>query len=78
MPISQAAGRRELLAELIGTGMITFFGTGVVAASVYLGAMNGLWQVAVVWGIAVMLAAFCTVPSKKHTVAQEHPRTVIA
>jgi len=50
----------QLAAEAIGTGMNTFFGTGVVASTVYLGAMQGLWQIAVVWGAAVALAAYCT------------------
>lgn len=49
-----------LVAEAIGTGIITFFGTGVVASTVYLGAMQGLWQVAIVWGAAVALAAYAT------------------
>lgn len=50
----------ELVAEAIGTGLITLLGTGTVSAAVYTGAQNGLWQIAVVWGAAVALAAYTT------------------
>lgn len=38
--------------------MLVFFGTGAVHTSVLTGAQVGLWQVAIVWAIAIMLAAF--------------------
>jgi glycerol uptake facilitator protein len=47
---------KRCLAEALGTFMLVFFGTGAVHAAVLLEALNGLWQVAVVWGLAVMLA----------------------
>ena len=50
----------ECLAELIGTFILVFFGTGSVAAAVLTGAQQGLWQVAVVWGFAISLAIYAT------------------
>jgi MIP family channel proteins len=48
----------ESLAEMTGTFILVFFGTGVVHASVLTQAQSGLWQVAVVWGAAVGLAIY--------------------
>jgi glycerol uptake facilitator protein len=45
---------------LAGTFVLVFFGTGVVHAAVLTGAQQGLWQVAVVWGVAVSLAIYAT------------------
>ena len=50
----------ECLAELIGTFILVFFGTGSVATAVLTGAQQGLWQVAVVWGFAISLAIYAT------------------
>jgi len=50
---------RALLAEAIGTGMIVLIGCGSVCSSLS-GAYNGIWQVAVVWGLGVALAIYCT------------------
>jgi glycerol uptake facilitator protein len=47
---------RECLAEFIGTFILVFFGTGSVHVAVSTGALQGLWQVAVVWGVAIGLA----------------------
>ncbi|MFO0820144.1 MAG: MIP/aquaporin family protein [Pirellulales bacterium] len=52
--------RQRLFAELLGTFMLVFFGCGSVHTAVLLGAQSGLWQVAVVWGLAIMLAIFTT------------------
>ena len=46
------------VAELIGTFLLLFFGLGAVHAAVLTGAQSGLWQVAVVWGLAVMAAVY--------------------
>lgn len=45
-------------AELVGTYILIFFGCGSVHAAVAFGAQVGLWQVAIVWGVAIMLAIF--------------------
>jgi glycerol uptake facilitator protein len=47
------------VAELLGTYLLIFFGCGAVHAAVLTGAQAGLWQVAIVWGVAVMLAVYC-------------------
>jgi glycerol uptake facilitator protein len=48
------------LAEALGTFILVFFGLGAVHAAVLTDAQKGLWQVAVVWGVAVMLAIYVT------------------
>ena len=50
---------RTLLAEGLGTFILVLFGCGAVHASVLTGAQSGLWQVAIVWGMGVALAAYC-------------------
>jgi glycerol uptake facilitator protein len=49
---------KKCLAECVGTYLLVLLGCGVVHASVLTGAQSGLWQVAVVWGIAIMLAIY--------------------
>jgi glycerol uptake facilitator protein len=49
---------RKCLAEFVGTYMLILFGCGAVHASVLTGAQSGLWQVAIVWGVAIMLAVY--------------------
>jgi len=49
---------RAYVAELAGTFILVFFGVGSVHAAVLCGAQSGLWQVAVVWGVAVALAIY--------------------
>ncbi len=46
------------LAEALGTFILVFFGCGAVHAAVLANAQSGLWQVAIVWGVAVMLAVY--------------------
>jgi glycerol uptake facilitator protein len=50
--------QRRCLAEVLGTFVLVFFGCGVVHGAVLNGAHSGLFQVAIVWGIAVMLACY--------------------
>jgi len=49
---------RAYVAELAGTFILVFFGVGSVHAAVLCGAQSGLWQVAVVWGVAVAMAIY--------------------
>ena len=51
---------RVYLAEVMGTYLLTLFGTGAVASAVMTDALNGLWQVALVWGFGVSLAIYAT------------------
>ena len=48
------------LAETIGTWLMVFAGTSVVAAAVLAGAQVGLWQVAVAWAVGVSMAIYLT------------------
>lgn len=50
--------RRAVVAEFFGTFLLIFFGCGAVHAAVLTGAQSGLWQVAIVWGVAIMLAVY--------------------
>jgi glycerol uptake facilitator protein len=49
---------RKCFAECLGTYLLVLFGCGVVHSAVLTGAQSGLWQVAVVWGLAIMLAIY--------------------
>src|SRR5437763_11885341 len=46
------------LAEVLGTFLLIFFGCGAVHVAVLTGALSGLWQVAIVWGVAIMIAIY--------------------
>src|SRR5919108_5776185 len=49
-----------LLGEVLGTFLMVLFGTGSVACAVLTGALQGLWQVAVIWGFGVAIAIYCS------------------
>ena len=49
---------RLMCAEAFGTFFLVLMGCGAVHTAVLLNAQNGLWQVAIVWGIAIMLAIY--------------------
>ena len=49
---------QSCVAEFVGTYLLVLLGCGAVHASVLTGAQSGLWQVAIVWGIAIMLAVY--------------------
>ncbi|RLS53524.1 MAG: aquaporin family protein [Planctomycetota bacterium] len=57
-PTPEPPLRRQVVAELIGTYLLILFGCGAVHAAVLTGAQSGLWQVAIVWGVAIMLAIY--------------------
>ena len=48
------------IAEIVGTWLMVFIGTSVVAAAVLTDAQVGLWQVAVVWALGVSMAIYLT------------------
>lgn len=52
--------KSALIGELVGTFLLVLFGTGSVACAVLTGALQGLWQVAVVWGFGVTIAIYCS------------------
>jgi glycerol uptake facilitator protein len=60
--MSQQPVGRCLIAEVIGTFLLVFFGCGAVHAAVLMDGLVGLWQVGVVWGLAIMLAAYTVGP----------------
>jgi glycerol uptake facilitator protein len=45
-------------AEAFGTFLLVFLGTGAVHVAILTGSLAGLWQVAVVWALAIMLAIY--------------------
>lgn len=49
---------RQMIAEWFGTFVLVLLGCGAVHTDVLLGAQSGLWQVAIVWGLAIMLAIY--------------------
>ena len=49
---------RTLVAEFVGTFVLVLFGCGAVHSAVLTGSQSGLWQVAIVWGMGVMFAAY--------------------
>jgi glycerol uptake facilitator protein len=51
---------RACLAEGCGTFLMVLCGTGAVFAAVTTGALTGLWQVAVIWGVVIALAIQAT------------------
>ena len=51
---------RRCVAEVVGTYILVFFGVGSVHTAVLTGAQVGIWQVGVVWGVAIALAIYAT------------------
>ncbi|TWI55688.1 glycerol uptake facilitator protein [Pseudomonas duriflava] len=48
----------QCIAEFLGTGLFLFFGTGCVAAMKVGGASLGLWEISIIWGIAVSMGVY--------------------
>ncbi|QLB12477.1 glycerol uptake facilitator protein [Bisgaardia hudsonensis] len=48
------------IGEFIGTALLIFFGVGCVAAARVAGATFGLWEISIVWGLAVALAVYAS------------------
>jgi glycerol uptake facilitator protein len=57
MPPGSSLTARSL-AEVLGTFLLVFFGCGAVHVAILTGSLTGLWQVAIVWGVAIMLAIY--------------------
>lgn len=51
---------KEFAGEFIGTFILVLFGCGSVAVSILFNAHMGLMQIALVWGLGVMLAIYAT------------------
>ncbi|KAJ3392799.1 hypothetical protein HDU92_008155 [Lobulomyces angularis] len=66
---------RPYISEFIGTFLLTFFGTGAVAASVLTDSMGSSWQVASVWGYGVAIAIYV---SRHHSGAHLNPAITVA
>jgi glycerol uptake facilitator protein len=49
---------RKCFAEFLGTYLLVLFGLGAVHSAVLTGSQSGLWQVAIVWGLAIMIAIY--------------------
>lgn len=50
--------KREFVGEVLGTFIMVLFGCGAVAVSVLFGAHQGLFHIAIVWGLSVSLAIY--------------------
>ncbi|MGC2693102.1 MAG: MIP family channel protein, partial [Desulfobaccales bacterium] len=46
--------------EMLGTFILVFFGISAVAVTILFSAHSGLFQVAMIWGIGVFIAIYCT------------------
>lgn len=50
----------ELMAEAIGSLILIFIGAGTVAAVKLNSAFTGMWQISILWGLAVTVAIYVT------------------
>ncbi|KPY05728.1 Glycerol uptake facilitator protein [Pseudomonas coronafaciens pv. garcae] len=48
----------QCVAEFLGTALMIFFGTGCVAALKVGGATFGLWEICIIWGMAVSMGIY--------------------
>ena len=52
--------QREFIGETVGTFLLVLFGCGSVAVTTLFNAHQGLFQIALVWGVGVSLAIYAT------------------
>lgn len=52
--------KNKFIGEFIGTYLIVLFGCGAVAGAVLFQAFTSLFEVALIWGIGVTIAIFCS------------------
>ena len=50
----------EFMGEALGTFLLVFFGCGSVCTAVTTGALVGVFQVAIVWGLGIATAIYLT------------------
>lgn len=60
MSVSGTDPWRAYAGEVLGTFILIFFGLGAVHGAILTGSMSGLMQVAIAWGIAVMLGVYAS------------------
>ncbi len=58
--MSQPSLAGACIAEAIGTFFLVFFGVGAVYVAVLTGALVGLYQVAIIWGLAICFGIYAT------------------
>ena len=51
---------QQMVAECVGTCILTQIGCAGLCVSTYLGVYDGLWQTAVIWLLAAAIAISCT------------------
>jgi glycerol uptake facilitator protein len=61
---------RWVFGEIVGTFLLIFFGCGAVAGAVAFDAFQGVFQVAMVWGVGLIIAIYLT---QNHSQAHFNP-----
>ena len=52
--------KAQCMAEFMGTGLFLFLGAACLCAVKVAGATFGLWEICIVWGLAIALAVYLT------------------
>ncbi len=50
----------QCIAEFLGTGLFLFFGASCLCATILAGAVLGLWEICIIWGLGIALAVYLT------------------
>lgn len=58
--VSMRRLRGELISEFLGSFILIFIGAGCVAALILNGAQYSMWEISIVWGLAVSMALYIT------------------